>query len=173
MKTDTTGLPRFTAKSAGKTGKSSIRRGRRLAREYVLRVLYAFELSRNPVSEIKQDLIVGKLLSEKNRAFADQLIHCAIEHSPELDEWIRSKSRNWEFHRIAILDKLILRMGLCELLYFEDIPPKVTINEAIELAKKYSTEKSGVFVNGILDAVLKELRETGRLHKTGRGLLDN
>ena len=153
-------------------GKPAAKRGRRLAREYVLRVLYAYELSRNPVSEIQKDLIVGKLLSEKNREFSEKLIRCAIEHTPELDEWIRSKSRNWEFHRIAMLDKIILRMGLCELLYFDDIPPKVTINEAIELAKKYSTEKSGVFVNGILDAVLKELEETGQLRKTGRGLIE-
>jgi N utilization substance protein B len=68
------------------------------------------------------------------------------------------------------LDKLILRLALCEFLHFPDIPPKVTIDEAIEIAKKYSTEKSGRFVNGILDAVLIDLRKEGRLHKKGRGL---
>jgi N utilization substance protein B len=86
------------------------------------------------------------------------------------DMMIRRKAVNWEFNRIAIMDKLILRMALCEFLYFPDIPPKVTIDEAIEVAKKFSTEKSGRFVNGILDAVLIDLRKEGRLQKRGRGL---
>jgi N utilization substance protein B len=85
---------------------------------------------------------------------------------------IKRKAVNWEFSRIAVMDKLILRMALCEFLCFEDIPPKVSIDEAIEIAKKYSTEKSGRFVNGILDAVLNDLRAEGRLRKRGRGLSD-
>lgn len=149
-----------------------IRRGRRLAREYVLRVLYAYELSGEPVEQIAGDLLMGKLLDEKNQEFARSLIAKVVEHLDELNDWIIRKSQNWDFHRIAVLDRIILRMGICELLYFPDIPPKVTINEAVELAKKYSTEKSGIFVNGILDAVLRELKETGQLQKTGRGLLE-
>ena len=70
------------------------------------------------------------------------------------------------------MDRLILRMGICELLYFQEIPPKVSMNEAIELAKLFSTEKSGQFVNGILDAVLADVKKSGELTKAGRGLLD-
>jgi N utilization substance protein B len=135
-------------------------------------VLYAYELSGEPVEQIAGDLLMGKLLDEKNQEFARSLIAKVVEHLDELNDWIIRKSQNWDFHRIAVLDRIILRMGICELLYFPDIPPKVTINEAVELAKKYSTEKSGIFVNGILDAVLRELKETGQLQKTGRGLLE-
>ena len=71
---------------------------------------------------------------------------------------------------MAILDRLILRMAICELCRFEDIPPKVSINEAIDIAKRYSTERSGHFVNGMLDAIVYELEQSGELRKSGRGL---
>ena len=74
--------------------------------------------------------------------------------------------------RIALMDKLLLRIGITELLYFPDIPPKVSINEVIEIAKNYSTSNSGKFINGILDAILTELKNTGKLNKTGRGLIE-
>lgn len=73
--------------------------------------------------------------------------------------------------RIALIDKILLRMAICELLYFTDIPPKVSINEAIEIAKIYSTAGSGKFINGILDTILSE-EKLGSLNKTGRGLVD-
>jgi N utilization substance protein B len=85
---------------------------------------------------------------------------------------IAKKIKNWELDRIALIDRIVLRMGICELKYFPEIPPKVSINEAIELAKKFSTERSGKFVNGVLDAVYNELKETGQLVKQGRGLID-
>ena len=75
-------------------------------------------------------------------------------------------------NRIALIDKILLRMGICELLYFPDIPPKVSINEVIEIAKVFSTAGSGKFINGILDAILSELKTTGNLKKTGRGLME-
>lgn len=79
---------------------------------------------------------------------------------------------NWDFQRIAILDRVILRMGICELIFFKEIPPKVSMNEAIELAKLFSTERSGQFINGVLDAVLNEMKASGGLAKAGRGLYD-
>jgi len=85
---------------------------------------------------------------------------------------IEDQIRNWEIHRLAVIDKLILRVALCEFLRFDDIPIKVTINEAIEMAKDYSTQKSGKFVNGILDAALEELKADGRIEKRGRGLIE-
>ncbi len=146
--------------------------GRRLAREHALHVLYSYEMTSNPIQQVIENLPGEKLSDENSAEFAKKLIQKAIENISELDKRIKEKALNWEFSRIAILDRLILRIGICELLLFEDIPPKVTINEAIEIAKKYSTEKSGIFVNGILDSILQDLKNSGDLHKIGRGLLD-
>jgi N utilization substance protein B len=109
---------------------------------------------------------------KENYEFGKNLFLNVIEHSGELDEMIAKKIKNWELDRIALIDRIVLRMGICELKYFPEIPPKVSINEAIELAKKFSTERSGKFVNGVLDAVYNELKETGQLIKQGRGLID-
>ncbi len=145
---------------------------RRRARELAVQALYAFELSQNPVEQVKQDVIAREIDAEAVRVFAEQLFTTTVAHRNELDEIIKQKAINWDFDRIATLDKLILRLAICEFLYFEDIPPKVSIDEAIEIAKKYSTARSGQFVNGILDAVLMELRNTNRLRKSGRGLIE-
>lgn len=102
--------------------------------------------------------------------FARRLVMETVKHSVEIDKVIKTKVANWDFKRIAVLDRLVLRMAICELLYFDEIPPKVTMNEAIELAKLFSTAKSGQFVNGVLDAVLDDMKNAGELHKKGRGL---
>lgn len=145
---------------------------RRVGREYALRVLYASEMTKDPVNKVINDELMGQLTAERTQKFSMALITTYCEHIEEFDIIIKDKALNWDFNRIAIIDKVLLRIGICELLYFEDIPPKVTINEAIEIAKKYSTEKSGKFVNGILDAFLQDLRNSGRLKKTGRGLME-
>jgi N utilization substance protein B len=80
-------------------------------------------------------------------------------------EMIKPKLKNWDADRIAVLDLIMIRMGVCELLYFETIPAKVTINEYIDIAKSYSTPQSGQFVNGILDSIHKDLLQEGRLKK--------
>lgn len=104
--------------------------------------------------------------------FARSLIMKVSETSLQLDTLIRSQVEHWEFNRLAVIDKIILRVAICELLFFDDIPPKVSINEAIEIARTFSTDKSDKFVNGVLDSVLDKLKAEGRLTKTGRGLLD-
>jgi N utilization substance protein B len=144
--------------------------GRRRARELALQACYAHELSGNPPEQIVGDVIFTKDEPGAVLEFAGALFRQAVVDIPQFDSMIRRKAVNWEFNRIAVMDKLILRLALCEFLYFPDIPPKVTIDEAIEIAKKFSTEKSGRFVNGILDAVLIDLRKEGRLQKKGRGL---
>jgi N utilization substance protein B len=143
---------------------------RRRARELVLQACYAHELSGNEPAAIEKDVIAGTDENEAVRVFAAELFRRTIRHVQEYDALISAKAVNWEFTRIAIMDKLILRIALCELMHFPDIPPKVSIDEAIEIAKKFSTEKSGPFVNGILDAILADLRESGKLRKKGRGL---
>jgi len=82
------------------------------------------------------------------------LVQRTIEKQDWIDGLIKQHTEKWELSRIAVLDRIILRLAICEISFFDDIPPKVTINEAIEIARKYSTEKSDKFVNGVLDAVM-------------------
>jgi N utilization substance protein B len=79
--------------------------------------------------------------------------------SKKIDQLIVRRSEKWDFARIAIVDKLILRIAIAELLFFDDIPPKVTINEAIEIAKRYSTDNSSRFVNGVLDGIYSDIKD--------------
>jgi N utilization substance protein B len=99
------------------------------------------------------------------RLFADPLIRGTLEHRNEADEVIKKHAKNWELHRIAAVDRNILRLGIFEMLHRDDIPPIVSINEAVDIAKKFSTQDSGKFVNGILDKVKGELMRPARAVK--------
>lgn len=145
---------------------------RRKAREHALCSLYAYEFSKNSIDQVKKELIIDIEQDVAVRDFAIKLLEITIARIPDLDKIIKSKALNWDFDRIAIMDKLILRLAITEFLFFSDIPPKVSIDEAIEISKKYSTEKSGKFINGILDSVLFELRKSKKLNKKGRGLVE-
>ena len=90
---------------------------RRRARELVLQALYAIEMTQNPIDLVKEDIIGREPGSSVNKTFAEQLFTCTVRHADELNEMIIPKAHNWEFHRIAIIDKLILRMAICEFLY--------------------------------------------------------
>lgn len=107
-----------------------------------------------------------QIISADKEKFAIDLMHTVIEKEEYLLEIIKPKLKNWDPERIALLDMVLMKMGVSEFLYFETIPPKVTINEYIDLAKEYSTAQSGHFVNGILDNIHKELLAEGRLKKT-------
>lgn len=145
---------------------------RRKAREMALCALYAHELSKNPIDYIIKDLLTEEECGDI-REFCCELVRVTLQHSIEFDKMIKQKALNWDFDRIAILDRIILRIAMCEFLYFCDIPPKVSMDEAIEIAKIYSTEKSGKFINGILDSVLSEWIEEKKISKSGRGLFNN
>jgi N utilization substance protein B len=99
------------------------------------------------------------------RLFADKLIRGVIERRDELDARIKQYAENWDIHRMAVVDRNILRLAIFEMLHREDIPPIVSINEAIDIAKKFSTQDSGKFVNGILDKVKGELNRPPRMVK--------
>lgn len=105
------------------------------------------------------------LLGEEKRKFATDLLQTVLDKEAYCMELIRPKLKNWDVERIAALDMILMKMGVCEFLYFETIPTKVTINEYIDLAKEYSTSQSGQFVNGILDNIHKELLSQDKLHK--------
>jgi N utilization substance protein B len=116
--------------------------------------------------------ILKDVTDDTDRTFAQKLIRKVLSNIEDLDEKIIKRVTNWEMNRIALIDKILLRIGICELLYFPDIPPKVSINESIEIAKDYSTAGSAKFINGILDAVLADEKNKGNLNKTGRGLVE-
>jgi transcription antitermination protein NusB len=138
-------------------------------REYALQVLFASELSGDEAKEQVRRLSASGLIEATE--FVDLLITLYVENKDEIDSYIVDHLKNWDFSRLALLDKIILRMAIMELVFISDIPPEVSINEAIELAKKYSTEKSDKFINGILDAVFRKLKNENKISKSGRGLI--
>ena len=138
-----------------------------------MQALYAYELSKDPIPHIVENVFAELHDHADEFAFAQHLLKTTVEHQPSIDVIIKKKATNWNFDRIALIDKLLLRMGICELYYCEDIPPKVTINETIEIAKHFSTEKSGQFINGILDSILHDMKSDGTLEKRGRGLIES
>lgn len=106
-----------------------------------------------------------QFVSNEKLKFAKDLLLSVIEKEEVCDDYIKEKLQNWDPERTAALDMILMRMGICEFLFFETIPPKVTINEYIDLAKDYSTPQSGHFVNGILDSIHKDLATQNKLHK--------
>uniref|UniRef100_A0A7C4EP21 Transcription antitermination protein NusB n=1 Tax=Thermodesulfovibrio aggregans TaxID=86166 RepID=A0A7C4EP21_9BACT len=130
---------------------------RRKAREYVLQFLYAWEINENiEISEF------WERNGEKNneiKSFANQIIEGTIENIHLIDEIIQKYATKWNIKRMITIDKNILRFGVYEILFRPDIPYQVTINEAVEIAKKYSTRESAAFINGILDRIAKEEKQ--------------
>jgi N utilization substance protein B len=106
-----------------------------------------------------------EMTGKEKMDFAVTLLQSVLDKDEYCLELIKPRLKNWDSERIAALDMILMKMGVCELLYFETIPPKVTINEYIDLAKEYSTEQSGHFVNGILDNIHKELVTQNKIHK--------
>ena len=106
-----------------------------------------------------------ELISKEKKDFANSLLETTIEKKEMVLDLIKPKLNNWDSDRIAVLDMILMRLGVCEFLFFETIPPKVTINEYIDLAKEYSTQQSGQFVNGILDNIHKDLIRDNKMNK--------
>jgi len=105
--------------------------------------------------------------------FACSLFDCVIDNSTEYDEYISEFAKNWDLERISLMDRTILRMGIGEMVNFSNIPVKVSINESIDIAKNYSSPKSGKFINGLLDVISLNLLKEKKIIKTGKGLIDN
>jgi transcription antitermination protein NusB len=101
-----------------------------------------------------------------------ELFYDTIKHCEEYDQLIQSKAENWELERIALIDRILMQMGISEMTHFEEIPIKVTINEYLEIAKKFSTPKSSKFINGILDSLYIQFKKTDQIQKSGRGLIE-
>lgn len=181
---------------------SSIKGSRHLAREKVLQVLAAAFSGEVSVDEVFPHVFhrqftfdaevpkesAGRILkpaevveleadaridwNDDDIAYARRVIQADLEHRELSQELIKECSENWEVERIATLDRVLIRLAIAELVSCTEIPIKVTINEVIELAKRYSTDKSGTFINGVLDAITEKLTAAGRIQKTGRGLIE-
>jgi transcription antitermination protein NusB len=112
----------------------------------------------------------GKRIPE-DKQFAMELLRKSIANREEYISYIKTNTRNWDLERIAFMDILIMQMAITEFIGFPSIPTKVTLNEYLEISKIYSTSKSNVFINGVLDKVVSQLRESNKIRKTGRGLI--
>lgn len=134
---------------------------RRKARELALQLLYQMDVQgeEHPEAHL-DDFWLRHPVDPEAREFAESLVRGTKRHEAEIDELISRYAENWELERMAVVDRNILRMSVYELLWSPEVPPKVAINEAIEIAKKFGTKESSRFINGILDRVHKELRPT-------------
>ncbi|HXX34468.1 MAG TPA: transcription antitermination factor NusB [Thermodesulfobacteriota bacterium] len=130
---------------------------RRKSREFALQVLYQLNITKEDAKRALAQFQEHFSPQEKADEFLRRLVLGVLEHCRELDRLIEQHLENWRLDRINVIDRNILRMALFELLYCEDIPPKVTINEAIDLGKRYGSEDSGSFINGILDRIQNEV----------------
>lgn len=125
----------------------------------------------NSINEYGLFTIEPLFKNEDDRQFARDLFKKTVLHFNDYDAEIDALTPNWEFDRIAQIDLILIKMGITEFLYFPSIPVKVTINEYIEIAKDYSSDKSSTFINGILDKISKKLLKEGKINKIGRGLI--
>lgn len=131
---------------------------RRKAREATMQALYALEIN-NGFPQDVLELCDDSFNNSENDIYTRELFNCVVEKQSWADDLISQCLENWEYGRVAILDKILLRMGVSEIYHIEDVPPKVSISEMVEIAKVYSTEESSSFVNGILDTIYKNYSE--------------
>lgn len=134
-------------------------RKRTLARELALQFLYMLDLRQGEGRELFDEFLREAAASQEVAAYARRLVEGVSAEREDLDRRIAEVAKNWNLARMAVVDRNVLRMSAYEILRCRDIPPKVAINEAIDLGKKYSTEHSGAFINGILDKIRAEAAE--------------
>jgi N utilization substance protein B len=146
---------------------------RRIARERVMQVLYAMQMNGRDSDELFTELIKSDAsLGEQAVEFSRQLLLQFNVHRDELNEILTGRLKHWDLSRVAAIDKILIQLGIIEFKYFPEIPPKATINELIEIAKDFSTEESGKFINGVLHAVKEDLMSRNEMNKEGRGLIE-
>ena len=130
---------------------------RRIAREAVLQALYAYEITKEKRDKVLNDIINRQSYDNDMKNFITSLFNFSIDNKEWCEEQIKTRLNNWEFDRVALLDRLLLILAISEIHFVDDVPPKVSISEAIEIAKQYSTEDSSGFVNGVLDNIYKTM----------------
>lgn len=137
---------------------------RRKSREFAVKILYMLEFGYSDLENICSTYwdIEENEIDEAKKKFTEKLVRGVIENKDKIDSFIKKASINWRIDRMAIVDRNILRIATYELLFIDDIPYKVSINEAIELGKKYGSEESGAFINGVLDKISHFLKNKNR-----------
>ncbi|MAT38120.1 MAG: transcription antitermination factor NusB [Ectothiorhodospiraceae bacterium] len=145
---------------------------RRQAREKAMQVLYAYEISKEPI-EMLVESIAAEELNEfpEYFKFAQSLVYKVLREKAMIDEIIVNHAKHWDFDRIAIMDRVLIRLGIAEFMYYEDVPTTVTISEYMGIAERFSTDNSGKFINGMLDSIQLTLDKEGKIKKTGKGAI--
>ena len=140
---------------------------RRKARELALQLLFHYEFNKE-TPDWRKDFWKDRAATDSVQGFADQLVSGVVQNQKTIDDLIEKHAEHWSLDRMTAVDRNVLRIAVYELMYVEEIPSKVTINEAIEIAKRYGDEGSGAFVNGILDHIIRE--EDSCLERGKRGI---
>ena len=130
---------------------------RRIGRETALQAIYAYEISNEDKDKILKDIFSRYSFDDNMEIFIKDLFYASIKNKKWCEEKIIERLNNWEFERVALLDRLLLILAISEIFFVDDVPPKVSISEAIEIAKQYSTEESPGFINGVLDNIYKSI----------------
>ena len=136
---------------------SNVKQSRRSAREAVLQALYAIEVGKETKSKALKDILKRESRNYDAKNFITELFNVSLSNREWCEDQIKSRLNNWEFKRVAVLDRLLLIVAIAEIFFIDTVPPKVSISEAIQIAKKYSTEDSSAFVNGVLDNIYKSV----------------
>tara|TARA_B100000401_G_scaffold361206_1_gene258848 strand:- start:809 stop:1243 length:435 start_codon:yes stop_codon:yes gene_type:complete len=136
---------------------SNVKQSRRSAREAVLQALYAIEVGKETKSKALKDILKRESRNHDAKNFITELFNVSLSNREWCEDQIRSRLNNWEFKRVAVLDRLLLIVAIAEIFFIDTVPPKVSISEAIQIAKRYSTEDSSAFVNGVLDNIYKSV----------------
>ena len=135
------------------------REQKRMARIFALKMAYAYEMTNQDDSLVDGNINIDNSLNEQSEdvvVYSKKIINTCFENIKDIDSLITSKSANWDINRIAFIDKIIIRLALTEMMYFDEVPPKVSIVEAVEISKEFSTKDSSSFINGILDSIYNE-----------------
>ena len=139
---------------------------RRHARECAMQVLYRLDIGNEGITKTTSEISTEQQFSKQGAEFFQRLVDTAFNNLGEVDKTIENTLQHWSFSRLMGIDRAILRIACCELLFLTDVPPKVVINEALEIAKKYGTDESPRFINGVLDAIYKMKSSKETVEKT-------
>lgn len=136
--------------------------GRRETREWIIQFLFQLDFNPEPVDIALRDFWAGKDPVDREKQYAEEVIKGVVQHKDELDDRLSQYARRWDSERMGSVDRTVMRVALFEMLYREDVPPVVSINEAVHFAKDFSSFQSGRFVNGVLDRIRKDLDRPAR-----------
>jgi N utilization substance protein B len=143
--------------------------GRRETREWIVQFLFQLDFNPEPIDIALQDFWEERTPNEREKTYAEEIIKGVVQHKAELDAKLSEYATRWNSERMGAVDRTVMRVALFEMLYREDVPPVVSINEAVHFAKDFSSFQSGRFVNGVLDRIRKDLDRPARTTYTPKG----